>query len=883
MINPELQKLIARLTEGELELNRFFKVSYTKQPAEPKGYTTNLKTPEQLDREGATNLGIHGGRFLVLLDSDTPQMYGLLSKVIPATFEVTSPRRKVPHKYLIVCGAKDVGNYEFHIEGVLDNTGKLAKCGECRVDNQYLVAPGSQVWLDETHTNLGTYIVTNDVPLARMEYEDFMAVVEPYIGKVNGVDTQKLTQEDMRNGVTSGSRHRKCVRYADFLLGTKKLDATTVKYELLSWNQKNSPPLPEADIDHCLEEAVGFISRATGIPEKTVAANGAIKNPCQTPEEAKTQEEAMKAEMIAGTLEIELESELSLVQPIPILKEGEHINPANIAEFLIQEYNIVTDVLSKNIYLYQKTQGIYNPMGEQILEKIIDKQLHQYNRMSYTKETIELIRIKTYTQTKVSEKLVLQNGLFDLTTGKISAFTPKEFAVNKLDVNYDETATSEAWLKFIDQVCPDDKLLLQEWSGYLLVRGYPFHAIMWLYGPTGRNGKGVWARTMIGILGEKNYTSVSLDEFDGKHRFALYCLKDSLFNISPEPRTDRSLTIELLQSLSGQDAIDAEAKRVQARFRFTNPAKITVMGNKFPTIDNPTEAFWERLKLCKFPNRFTGCEQVQEIEKTWLNDPKQKSAVFNWMYEGYKRLISQHGFTMTKTQEETILQFKRASDTAGAFLMEAINYEPKEFTAKTLMWEHYLSYCTLNEIPSVPLNTFANKLRSNSKIKDTSHRFDGKHLVKSWGGITRLQFDDSVEVVAPEQKTLDTPKEPTSEPKVVTDVTAVTTSYTKIVESDSKSTEVRTESSNIGNSGNKKEKFILKTLGPHDIHPCSCCKGLEAIYEQLSDEAEKTYFCQSCIDKAKQKIEADGIEIVILSKAKLDSEEDVHDYEEGVD
>ena len=132
----------------------------------------------------------------------------------------------------------------------------------------------------------------------------------------------------------------------------------------------------------------------------------------------------------------------------------------------------------------------------------------------------------------------------------------------------------------------DDKDLLQEWSGYLLIKGYPRHVIMWLYGPTGRNGKGVWARTMQAILGEENYSSVSIDEFDGKHRFAVFNLHNSLFNICSEPRTDRELTVEYLQMLSGQDAIDAERKGVQNRFKFYNGSKITVMGNKFPTLNS---------------------------------------------------------------------------------------------------------------------------------------------------------------------------------------------------------------------------------------------------------------------------------------------------------
>lgn len=870
-MNAEQQRLVERLCEGELSLNRFFTVKYNKQPGEPKGYTEHLRTPDEMDKAGITNWGIHGGHYLVLLDSDTPQMYELLSKVIPATFEVTSPRRKVPHKYLIVCGVENVGNYEFHIEGVFDekDPSKLAKCGEVRTQNQYLMAPGSQVWLDAECTKLGTYKISKDVPLARMELADFMKAIEPYIGKVNGVDQQKLTTEDMKNGVVAGSRHRKCVRYADLLLGSIKLDKETAKHQLLNWNLKNNPPLSEADIDHCLEEAIGFIAKQTGIPEAQVAANGAIKNPCLTPEEI----EAMKPEMLAGNLEVQCEQDLALVNPIPVvLEKGTHIAPACVADDILSTYSIVTDIASKTLYFYQKKQGIYNKNGEVILEKIIDKTLHVHNTPTLSSQIITLVKIKTYTETTVSKKLAMANGLFDLETGKLSDFTPNEFCINKFEVAYIPEATCQEWLDFIDRVCHEDKLLLQEWSGYLLVRGYPFHAIMWLYGPMGRNGKGVWARTMIGILGEANYSSVSIDEFDGKHRFALYNLKDSLFNISPEPRTDRDLTIELLQSLSGQDPIDAESKRIQARFRFTNPAKITVMGNKFPTIKAPTEAFWARLKLCKFPIRIPDNEQIQDLEKKWLDDPIKKSAIFNWMLEGYKRLMAQKGFTLTTTQEKTILQFKRASDTVGAWFMEAVTFDSNEVVLKTEAFEHYKKYCENLGIPSTFLNDFADKLRNHQKVKDTSTRIGGKKT-KVWGGfkLKEIVDTDSDEDDDKPPKTKETVQAKLGENG--TSGTTGTTSHTQPEESDLKNPiGVSTEGSSNGSSGSKETIYFQRVNPAIESHRCDNpgCPNDKALLSefktkvQLEDQprfnnAEFQYFCNDCFNKRREKAEKDGV------------------------
>lgn len=380
------------------------------------------------------------------------------------------------------------------------------------------------------------------------------------------------------------------------------------------------------------------------------------------------------------------------------------------------EYNIITDQNSQVIYLWTEKTGTYSKYGELYLQHIIDKVLEEDSTTQKINQTIELLKIRTYATMTPSTKIAVQNGLLDITTGKIEKFTKAEFVTNKLKTDFIEGAKSEAWEKFIEQVCPNDKLLLQEWSGYLLIKGYLFHAMMWLYGPKGRNGKGTWARTMESILGFENYSAVSIDEFDGKHRFAIFNLHDSLFNICSEPRTDRMLTVEMLQSLTGMDALDAERKGVQERFKFFNTAKMTVMGNKFPNVDKPTDAFWERLKLIKFPYTFTGDSQIQDIEKTWLDDPQQRAGILNWMIEGALRLLKNHGFTMTKTQEETVIQFKRATDSRGAFIAECIEFDAKAYTPKVNAFDLYKTYCEVINVPA-DTNTAFNKVIRNIKNK----------------------------------------------------------------------------------------------------------------------------------------------------------------------
>lgn len=430
------------------------------------------------------------------------------------------------------------------------------------------------------------------------------------------------------------------------------------------------------------------------------------------------------------------------------IDEDHPFNASELRDQLLtkQDFNIITDRKTQVIYLWTAKTGVYHKDGEQYLRTLIDRILGKESTTRRINETIELLKVRTYATVNPSQKIAVLNGLLDIQTGHVGPFVFYEFNTNKLNVIYKADAKCPKWEKFIDQVCPDDKLLLQEWSGYLLIKGMPYHAIMWFYGPKGRNGKGTWARTIQAILGEDNYSAVQLKDLDGSNRFAVFNLQDSLLNICSEPRADKILTVEQLLALSGEDTLDAERKGVQARFKLKNGAKITIMGNKFPNILNPTDAFWERLKLIKWPFRFVGDAQIPNIENTWLNDPEERSGILNWMIEGALRLIKNKGkFTQTKSQEQVIIQFKRASDNISSYIMECLALDIKAITPKVDCYSHYKEYCDAIGVQVKSQTEFNEKLEGTIGIKSTSTRLGigkDKKKVKIWKGFTLKPLPD---------------------------------------------------------------------------------------------------------------------------------------------
>jgi len=200
---------------------------------------------------------------------------------LPETLEVTSPRRGLPHKYYCVCG-EQVPNKTLYLEGDVDEKGRPNGAGEIRANNEYLVAPGTEITFKDLATKeekTGMYVISKNVPIARVEYDDFMAAIKPYLGHNQ---SQTITPEEMANGVSAGMRHAKGIRYACHLIGKVKLDAETAFFEMRRWNQLNNPPMDEKDLKRQVRDACRYIASENNIPIEQVIGCGGIKNPIFT-------------------------------------------------------------------------------------------------------------------------------------------------------------------------------------------------------------------------------------------------------------------------------------------------------------------------------------------------------------------------------------------------------------------------------------------------------------------------------------------------------------------------------------------------------------------------------------------------------------------------
>jgi P4 family phage/plasmid primase-like protien len=426
--------------------------------------------------------------------------------------------------------------------------------------------------------------------------------------------------------------------------------------------------------------------------------------------------------------------------------ESKHVKERELEEILERlrlEFTFKTPTDLRDLFYYE--DGIYKS-AECMIEGLLEKELGAKASVHFVSEVLEHLRHGSYVErcefNKYTGSVPVLNGLLSLASLELKPFDPNIIYTYKLNVHFNTAAKCPKWMSFLDQVLPkEDQPLLQEYLGYCILPAMPKHKLMWFYG-LGRNGKGRVIITLEAIVGKKNCSYLELEEFDGEHRFATAQLYGKMINVSSEPSTVSVLQTHLLKKITGEDTLDAEVKGKQKRLSFQNIAKPFVLGNQFPKVCDSSLAFEDRTLILKFPNTFTGKNQVDNIERSWLDDPAEVSGIFNWMLDGLHRLGVNHYFTLSKTTKEILLEFKRTSDGIGAWMEDNCIFDSEGFISRKEAFEDYKNYADkeLGKTPETE-RRFYQRLRDTPKVKDHNSNKEGR----GFKGIRLKKPDDKLQ------------------------------------------------------------------------------------------------------------------------------------------
>lgn len=293
-----------------------------------------------------------------------------------------------------------------------------------------------------------------------------------------------------------------------------------------------------------------------------------------------------------------------------------------------------------------------------------------------------------------------KNGTLNLKTGEFKNHSPEDKLTKMAPVDYDPYARNGRWDSFIKEVMSDDAekaLFLQKVLGYGISGDTRHECMFFLYGETTRNGKGTLMESILSVLGDygkatrpetiaqkQNVNSQAPSEDIARLagiRFA---------NIS-EPSRGLYLNTAQVKSMTGNDTLNARFLNENS-FDFKPQFKLYVNTNYLPVINDLTLFSSGRVIVIPFDRHFEEWEQDKSLKEDF-NRPEAKSAILNWLIEGFN-LLQEEGMVQPDSVKKAIQEYEYESNKLVQFKDEClIPFTGYRLKAK----EVYEAYKTWNE------------------------------------------------------------------------------------------------------------------------------------------------------------------------------------------
>jgi putative DNA primase/helicase len=260
------------------------------------------------------------------------------------------------------------------------------------------------------------------------------------------------------------------------------------------------------------------------------------------------------------------------------------------------------------------------------------------------------------------------NGLLDVGSRTLLPHDLAYFNQIAVPFAYDPAATAPGWLRFLDDLWPDDPesiAALQEFAGYIISGRIDLHKILLLIGPT-RAGKGVIGRVLKALVGRENAAGPTLASLGTN--FGLSPLIDKPLAIISDARLGGAnifQVVERLLSVSGEDMLTVDRK-YKAPWTGTLPTRFVVLTNELPRFGDASGAIANRFIVLSLTASWLGRENPALTAQLLPELP----GILNWALDGLARLAAQGRFTEPKTSRDAIVALRDLASPVGAFVRE---------------------------------------------------------------------------------------------------------------------------------------------------------------------------------------------------------------------
>lgn len=240
---------------------------------------------------------------------------------------------------------------------------------------------------------------------------------------------------------------------------------------------------------------------------------------------------------------------------------------------IFMEYALTRVIAKENdegIWFYNFVTKMYENLSEDKYKKVFFTIINRVSAdiwdvsmekkyIAYFKKTVKQFK----TDGNTAGILQFDNCLIDFRKEevKIRELSPKYYCNYHIPYSYDKDAKCEKFMEFLNEIFENDQQridLIQEIMGACLYYEKCVQNLVVFLG-NGANGKSVLASTIKHMLGEKNVSSIAIDQLSG-NRFSKQNLDKKLLNISSEVNVNKIYSTSDIKTFTGGDAVEIEQK-----------------------------------------------------------------------------------------------------------------------------------------------------------------------------------------------------------------------------------------------------------------------------------------------------------------------------------
>lgn len=321
-----------------------------------------------------------------------------------------------------------------------------------------------------------------------------------------------------------------------------------------------------------------------------------------------------------------------------------------------------------------------------------------------------------------------------ISTGETRPHDPKvDRATSKLPFHYYPEAKSEPWMQALSMTEPEYVPFLQEFAGYCLTPSTQHELALWCWGDPG-SAKSTFITGLEAMLGARCCT-LGLADIE-RSQFALAQIPGKTLAISTEQPSRFVKCSHVLNSLISGESLTWERKFVDP-ITIKPLIKLVWAMNELPRIDSSGVGLFRRV----VPVPWRKVENPDPAIKEAVKQSGQ--AIFNWAYEGLKRLNARGKFEIPEGLVSEREAYRIQNDIPQTFVEECCEVVEQlddnghyNKVQASILHSNYAQWC---------LNTHHKPLSStafNAEMKRLGFeriRLDGKSF---WLGIRFKSTDD---------------------------------------------------------------------------------------------------------------------------------------------